>query len=238
MVKKNPDLDAMFSDICIGTSAAPVYLPAHKFQTKDSEGNILREFNLIDGAVIANNSVLVEISEVTKEIMSGSPDLFPIKPIEYGRFLVLSLGTGTSKSQEHDATECSKWGVLGWLIAGGSHPLIDIFTQASGHIDDTLRGDLQNLVKVGEKLLKKQVSRVNLGTCIYEPYHHTTNEMALNKFAAILHEEKNVPKMRSPHTNKGGDNQAVSMENQTARLPRMSILSHHALPNLQSLNTN
>ncbi|KAJ0614578.1 putative galactolipase [Helianthus annuus] len=133
-VKKNPDLDAKFSDICIGTSAAPVYLPAHEFQTKDSEGNILREFNLIDGAVIANNSVLVKISEVTKEIMSGSPDLFPIKPIEYGRFLVLSLGTGTSKSQEHDATECSKWGVLGWLIAGGSHPLIDIFTQASGHI--------------------------------------------------------------------------------------------------------
>ncbi|KAJ0785797.1 putative patatin-like phospholipase domain, Acyl transferase/acyl hydrolase/lysophospholipase [Helianthus annuus] len=56
-VKKNPDLDAKFSDICIGTSAAPVYLPAHKFQTKDSEGNILREFNLIDGAVIANNLV-------------------------------------------------------------------------------------------------------------------------------------------------------------------------------------
>ncbi|KAJ0618165.1 hypothetical protein HanHA89_Chr02g0050081 [Helianthus annuus] len=115
--------------------------------------------------------------------------------------------------------------------------------------DDTLIGDLamldlatnenlENLVKVGEKLLKKQVSRVNLGTCIYEPYHHTTNEMALNKFAAILHEEKNVRKMRSPHTNRGGDNQAVSMEDQTARLLTMSILSHHALPNLQSLNTN
>lgn len=58
--------------------------------------------------------------------------------------------------------------------------------------DDTLSGDLasmdlsteenlQNLVNVGEKLLKKPVTRVNLGTGICEPYHHTTNEMALKK---------------------------------------------------------
>ncbi|KAF5817711.1 putative patatin-like phospholipase domain, Acyl transferase/acyl hydrolase/lysophospholipase [Helianthus annuus] len=270
-VKKNPDLDAKVSDICIGTSAAPVYLPAHKFQTKDSEGNLLREFNLIDGGVIANNPVLVAISEVTKEITSGSTDFFPIKPMEYGRLLVLSLGTGTSKCQEHDATVCSQWGVIQWLTAGGSHPLLDIFTQASGDIvdyhlstvfqalhseenylriqDDTLRGklatldcatedNLENLEKVGRKLLKKQVSRVNLSTGIYEPYHHTTNEKALKKFAAILHEEKNVRNLRSPHTNKGGDNQVVSMEDETARLRRMSILSHHTLPNLHNLNTN
>ncbi|KAI7736450.1 hypothetical protein M8C21_011845 [Ambrosia artemisiifolia] len=268
-VKKNPTLDANVFDICIGTSAAPVYLPPHKFHTKDSEGNV-KEFNLIDGAVIANNPVLVAISEVTKEILSGSPDFFPIKPMEYGRFLVLSLGTGTSKSKEHDATECSKWGVVRWLVAaGGSAPLVDIFTQASGDIvdyhlstvfqalhsaenylriqDDTLRGDvamldlatdenLENLVEVGEKLLKKQVSRVNLGTGIYEPYHNTTNEMALKKFATILHKEKNVRELRSPHTNRGGNNQAVLVEDETTRLQRTSNLSHQPLQNLHKLN--
>ncbi|KAJ0785800.1 putative galactolipase [Helianthus annuus] len=139
------------SIICFGTLAALVYLPAHKFQTKDSEGNILREFNLIDGAVLA------VISEVTKEIMSGSLDLFPIKSMEYGRFLVLSLGTGTSKSQEHDATECSKWGVLGWLIAGGSHLLMDIFTQASGHIVDYHISTVFQALHSAENYLRIQV---------------------------------------------------------------------------------
>ncbi|KAJ0580089.1 putative galactolipase [Helianthus annuus] len=56
-LKKHPSLDAKLSDICIGTSAAPTYLPSHSFQTEDSEGKLLKEFNLIDGGVAANNPV-------------------------------------------------------------------------------------------------------------------------------------------------------------------------------------
>ncbi|KAI7736451.1 hypothetical protein M8C21_011846, partial [Ambrosia artemisiifolia] len=124
-LKNIPSLDAKISDICIGTSAAPTYLPSHSFQTEDSEGKSLREFNLIDGAVVANNPTLAAISEVSKEITTGSPDFFPIKPLEYGRFLVLSLGTGSQKFQEkYDATKSSSWGVLGWLAGGGSTPLV------------------------------------------------------------------------------------------------------------------
>lgn len=55
-VKNNSSLDALLSDICIGTSAAPTYLPPYFFQTKDTDGNV-REFNLIDGGVAANNPV-------------------------------------------------------------------------------------------------------------------------------------------------------------------------------------
>ena len=55
-LKQHPSLDALLRDICIGTSAAPTYLPAHKFETEDSDGSV-REFNLIDGGVAANNPV-------------------------------------------------------------------------------------------------------------------------------------------------------------------------------------
>ena len=50
--------DALLSDVCIGTSAAPTYLPAHCFKTEDS-GDKTRScnFNLIDGGVAANNPV-------------------------------------------------------------------------------------------------------------------------------------------------------------------------------------
>lgn len=48
--------DALLSDICIATSAAPTYFPAHHFKTKDSQGND-SPFHLIDGGVAANNPV-------------------------------------------------------------------------------------------------------------------------------------------------------------------------------------
>ena len=48
--------NARLSDICISTSAAPTYLPAHYFETKEANGKT-RSFNLIDGGVAANNPV-------------------------------------------------------------------------------------------------------------------------------------------------------------------------------------
>lgn len=53
----NASEDAFLSDVCIGSSAAPTYLPAHHFKTRDSGGNE-REFHLIDGGVAANNPVI------------------------------------------------------------------------------------------------------------------------------------------------------------------------------------
>ncbi|RWR90037.1 patatin-like protein 2 [Cinnamomum micranthum f. kanehirae] len=55
-VESKPYFNALLSDICIGTSAAPTYLPAHHFKTKYSWGEEMR-FDLIDGGVAANNPV-------------------------------------------------------------------------------------------------------------------------------------------------------------------------------------
>ena len=49
--------NARLSDICISTSAAPTYLPAHYFETKDQVNGRTRSFNLIDGGIAANNPV-------------------------------------------------------------------------------------------------------------------------------------------------------------------------------------
>ncbi|KAA8528554.1 hypothetical protein F0562_035909 [Nyssa sinensis] len=208
-LENNPSLDALLSDICIATSAAPTYLPAHYFETKDPSGRI-REFNLVDGGVAANNPALVAMSEVSKKIHRGSTDFPTMNPIEYDRFLVVSLGTGSAKIEEkYDAEEAAKWGVWGWFAGGGSTPLVDIFTQASGDMDDTLSGivssvdiatkeNLENLLKVGEELLKKPVSRVNLQTGCYEPSNQGTNEEALIRLAKTLSKEKQLRDARSP----------------------------------------
>jgi hypothetical protein len=43
------------------------------------------------------------------------PTSFPVKPVDYGRFLVLSLGTGLAKQEKYKAPEAAKWGLLNWL---------------------------------------------------------------------------------------------------------------------------
>ncbi|PIA46367.1 hypothetical protein AQUCO_01500119v1, partial [Aquilegia coerulea] len=135
-LKADPTLDARLSDICIGTSAAPTYLPAHYFENEDKDGNF-REFNLVDGGVTANNPTLVAVSEITKQIHNDDPAFFPIKPLDYGKFLVISLGTGSPKTEEkYNADMAAKWGLLGWLTASGSTPLVDVFTQSSADLVD------------------------------------------------------------------------------------------------------
>ncbi|XP_027772053.1 patatin-like protein 2 isoform X1 [Solanum pennellii] len=224
--------DAKLSDICISTSAAPTYLPAHYFKVEDSKGNV-KEHHLIDGGVAANNPGLIAISEVSKEILKNNPDFFPIKPMDYGRFLVISLGTGAAKcEQKYNSLMGAKWGIVDWLIHKGSTPLVEVFTQSSADmvdyhnsvvfqalrsedsylriqedeligteasVDVATKKNLERLVKIGEKLLKKPLSRVNLETGLSESIPKGgTNEEALKRFARLLVNERRLRESRSP----------------------------------------
>nr|XP_019707266.1 patatin-like protein 2 [Elaeis guineensis] len=222
--KTDPSKDALLSDICISTCAAPTYLPAHYFETKDSQGKT-RSFNLVDGGVAANNPMLVATSQIIKQIFLDNADFSKFKPTDFAKFLVISLGTGSPKHEEKfTAPESAKWGLLGWLHNQGSTPIIDIFSQSSADMvdihasilfealrseknylriqDDSLEGDaasvdvstsenLLKLVQVGQDLLKKPVSRVNLETGVSEACDvEGTNEEALIRFARMLSNER------------------------------------------------
>ncbi|KAL4566286.1 hypothetical protein LXL04_030400 [Taraxacum kok-saghyz] len=133
----NPCYNAKLSDICISTSAAPTYFPPYYFKNDNEDGRKGEEFNLVDGGVAANNPALAAISEITNQVFSENPNFFPIKPIDYGRFLLISIGTGASKqAKKYNAKMASKWGILGWLLQNGSTPIIDVFTHASGDMVD------------------------------------------------------------------------------------------------------
>ncbi|KAG0499392.1 hypothetical protein HPP92_004083 [Vanilla planifolia] len=223
-VNTTPLKNALLSDICIATSAAPTYLPAHYFETKDANGNT-RSFNLVDGGVAANNPTLLAMNLVSKNIFKRREDYFPIDPVEYSKFLVISIGTGSAKVEEkYSAPEVAKWGALNWLFNNGETPIINIFSQGSADMadilasilfqtmyseqnylriqDDTLTGNaasvdistkenLQQLVTIGQNLLKKPVSRVNIETGSYEPVQgEGTNEEALTRFAILLSQER------------------------------------------------
>ncbi|PON49740.1 hypothetical protein PanWU01x14_227760 [Parasponia andersonii] len=75
----------------------------------------------------------------------------------------------------------------------------DTLTGVVSSVDVATKKNLDDLVKVGEGLLKKPVSRVNLETGRFEVANHETNQDALIRFAKILSEEKRLRDARSPH---------------------------------------
>ncbi|KAL8251086.1 hypothetical protein R6Q59_034779 [Mikania micrantha] len=190
---REPSKDALLSDICIGTSAAPTHLPAHVFE------NGGHTFNLVDGGVVANNPCLAAIGEVARQIKNKNPRLLGIKAHDYNKYLFISLGTGYTKPSRYKAETAAKWGVFGWLINYDfTSPLINTFSEARDDMVDfhvnsvfealgpliiiftfryetELTGDmasmdmaarvnLDDLKKFGKDLLDKEVTRVNTDT--------------------------------------------------------------------------
>ncbi|KAG9133373.1 hypothetical protein Leryth_021686 [Lithospermum erythrorhizon] len=219
--------NALLSDVCLGTSAAPTYLPPYYFEIRDSEGTT-HTYDLIDGGMAANNPTLLAITHVSKQVLMGNFENVDMSlPITSKQLLVLSLGTGAAKKEEkYSASKAARWGFLSWVFANGATPLVDIYTDASSdmvdiHVstlfqshlneqnylriqDDTLTGDaastdistsenMQTLEKIGNDLLKKNISRVNLDTGKYEVVQgQGTNEEALVRFAKLLSDERKL----------------------------------------------
>ncbi|XP_028808756.1 patatin-like protein 2 [Neltuma alba] len=204
--------DVLLSDICIGTSATPTYFPAHHFKNNG------REFNLIDGIFMANHPALIAISEV-KHAQEKKAELFGAKKSDR-KFLVLSLGTGKSESSnKYDAETTENWtGYEGlrpvlqisifdsptymtdYYLASTLQTVIDQekylriqeyeLDEGMSSVDNCTRENLDNLERVGKKLLEKPVLRVNEETFELEKTGQATNVEALQRLAEILDEER------------------------------------------------
>ncbi|KAL3722196.1 patatin-like protein 2 [Eucalyptus grandis] len=221
--RTNPLKNARLADVCMGTSAAPIFLPPYYFKTEDK--NEERHFNLIDGGVAANNPALVALSHINREIFSQNGECKDKNPGQIDRILVLSLGTGAAHNKgKYSAAKAARWGLINWNVDHGFTPLFDIFNDVISDMvdiylsslfrffkceqnylriqDDTLTGEeslvdaatpenLHRLEEIGQKLLQKPESRVNLETGKFEETEkHRTNEDALREFAERLVNER------------------------------------------------
>ncbi|KAJ4813482.1 Patatin [Rhynchospora pubera] len=129
--RSKPVKDALLSDICISTSAAPTFFPAHNFTIKDAP----RDFHLVDGGVAANNPTMLAINHVRRKIiLDKDPN---VKAVDYKKLKVLSLGTGSAAiDANYDAPQVAKWGMFRWFYSNGSSPLMETFNQASSDMVD------------------------------------------------------------------------------------------------------
>ncbi|KAK3125720.1 hypothetical protein QOZ80_7BG0608860 [Eleusine coracana subsp. coracana] len=221
--------DVLLSDVCIATSAAPTYLPAHFFQTTDKVTNETRDFNLIDGGVAANNPTMVTINQITRRAIvdNNKKEVLPGVPTDYGKFLVISIGTGTAKDAEmYTAKETARWGIQSWIFGKhGYTPIIDMFSYSSAGLvdynvsilfqalgseknylriqDDSLKDteatvdvatkeNMEELVQIGERMLKNKVTRVDMetGKPVEPVPSEGSNADALTRFAKLLSDER------------------------------------------------
>ncbi|XP_065619925.1 patatin-like protein 2 isoform X2 [Quercus suber] len=151
--------NARLADICIGTTAAPTYLPAHYFETGNAEGNT-KIYHLIDGGIAAINPTLLAISEIKKELLMQNSE-FGHHSIENKRMLVVSLGTGGAKyAVKYTAPAVSKWSRLDWVlsrpITKGGSPLYDIYSDAGADMIDIHVSNLFQARRCEDKYLRIQ----------------------------------------------------------------------------------
>ena len=72
------------------------------------------------------------MTAVTKQIVKNNPDMGKLKPLGYDKFLVISIGTGsTKKVEKYSAKKAAKWGIISWLYDDGSTPILDITMESS-----------------------------------------------------------------------------------------------------------
>jgi len=78
------------------------------------------------------------MAEVSNHIChEGSCGSVKVKPTQYKKFLVISLGTGSQQHEmKYSAAEASNWGLLSWVYTSNGNPLIDAFTHASSDMVD------------------------------------------------------------------------------------------------------
>ncbi|KAK8464666.1 hypothetical protein PHAVU_010G047000 [Phaseolus vulgaris] len=228
-LKEVPSFDAKLSDVCIGTSAAPTYLPPYYFQNDGTE------FNLIDGGVAATNPAMAAVTEVIKQQKEKNPEMTPKNSNENTKILLLSIGCGTVKTVGYDAEVAEQFSAAVWATSGlatgaydyASKDMTEFYIstvfpglQSSDYylriqdynldpsmdaLDNATAVNMENLVKVGQKLLEEPVLKMNVATFVpEEDVEWGTNAKALERLAEVLYREKKLRSMRKKSMEKMG----------------------------------
>lgn len=211
--KKIPD--CLIRDVCRASTAAPTYLGPYYFSSMHDDG-VIREFNMVDGGISANNPIFIAVSEILKDYAEVEEEM------KYEDLLVLSLGTGRA-TVSYNAKTTAKWGTLSWIYKKGNVPILDMFMLASQDIvdysmssnfweqsshdnylriqtdkledsqmelDNSSKSNLQSLVVTAEELLQSKAQMRNrMGEFVPDP-RWTTYDAALSQFASWLVKER------------------------------------------------
>ena len=106
------------------------------------------------------------MSAIAKQIRLRSKEFPETKPLDYHRYLVISLGTGLPEQDiKFDALHVAKWGFFEWLGRHFTMPLPRMFLHASSDMTDSHVANLFKSIGCSDQLLRIQVDI----PCVYKP---------------------------------------------------------------------
>lgn len=118
-------------DVLLATTAAPTYLPSHKFRLT-ALASEKRFVQAIDGGIFANNPTLLAL----REVMAHESGSFYGGPVDRSSVFALSLGTG-EHCQDYAVRWTRHWGVIPWGLR-----LFDVISQSSSATTEDLVREL------------------------------------------------------------------------------------------------
>jgi len=108
----------------------------------------------------------VAMSAIAKQIRLRSKEFPETKPLDYHRYLVISLGTGLPEQDiKFDALHVAKWGFFEWLGRHFTMPLLHMFLHDSSDMTDSHVANLFKSIGCSDQLLRIQVDI----PCVYKP---------------------------------------------------------------------
>ena len=106
------------------------------------------------------------MSAIAKQIRLRSKEFPETKPLDYHRYLVISLGTGLPEQDiKFDALHVAKWGFFEWLGRHFTMPLLHMFLHASSDMTDSHVANLFKSIGCSDQVLRIQVDI----PCVYKP---------------------------------------------------------------------
>ncbi|KAF8405054.1 hypothetical protein HHK36_009951 [Tetracentron sinense] len=171
-------------------------------------------------ALLVQFQALLATSHAFQDVLKERSKFFPVpRPANEGKFLVISLGTGTiNKNKRYSANKAAKWGILRWLYHNGRSPIVDTFMHASASmVDFHMQGLLQtlssehNYLRIQEDDLKGHAASLDISTkknmrnlvrigerLLQKPLENgETVTQALIRFAKTLSQERKARQQRS-----------------------------------------
>jgi hypothetical protein len=97
------------------------------------------------------------MSQVSQDIILGNGEFFLQNTVDYGKFIVISIGCGLSPSEKYNAKDAAKWGILNWIVKDGTVPIVDMFNAASADMVDIHLSVLFSALRSSHRYLRIQV---------------------------------------------------------------------------------
>jgi hypothetical protein len=98
------------------------------------------------------------MSQVSQDIILGDGELFMQNLVDYGKFMVVSIGCGLNPKEKYSAKDAAKWGILNWIVKDGTAPIVDMFNAASADMVDIHLSVLFGALRSSHRYLRIQVT--------------------------------------------------------------------------------